>query len=187
MMLNAWKPSQQGVARPELLVVARTARKLISMSDAHEVAPGMASFVAAGVLRVTFIELDRVPAENGAWGLHLLLPPSNIEAMRRFMRDPTVPDAVKMRTHEAMMQQKLTATDEERAASAEWLMARGRARGLREGRRQGRQEGRQEGRRAAALMLAAELLDPHTLGQLEQISDVDQLERAVLLAIRDRG
>jgi hypothetical protein len=180
--------------RPELLIIADTAQQFVASLGAESVAPGMSVAEPHGLLRVVVLELARVPLENGTTGLHMMRWPSNTEGelvVQRFFDDPTVPESVKLRMHEAMMAHSVVNLEDERWHSAEWVrelgrsegVAEGKAEGRREGKAEGRREGKAEGRRDAVLAMARRLLGDERADELARIEDIDALEDAVAQAI----
>ena len=190
VVLNEHLAGKADGPRPELLVIADTAQQFITSLGAHAVAPGMSVAGPHGLLRVVVLELARVPLENGTTGLHMMRWPSNTEGelvVQRFFADPTVPESVKLRMHEAMMAHSVVNLEDERWHSAEWVRELGRREGVAEGRREGVAEGRREGvaqgRRVAVLAMAGRLLGAEAAAELARIDDLDALEDAVAQGI----
>lgn len=178
VVLNEQLAARSRSERPELLVIAHTARRFAASVGARTVAPGMSIAEPRGLLRVVIVELGHVPIENGTTGLHMMRWPSDTDgqrALQRFLTDPTVPERVKLQMHEAIMAQNVVSIEDERWHSSEWVLERGR------------REGEARGRRAAVLAFAQKLLGASAAAEFERIEDVDALERAVMAALDMRG
>ncbi len=190
VVLNEQLASRPRSERPELLVIANTARRFAQSLGARTAAPGMSVAEPRGLLRVVIVELGHVPIENGTTGLHMMRWPSETDgqrALQRFLTDPTVPERVKLQMHEAIMAQSVVSIEDERWHSSEWVLERGRREGRAEGELRGRREGEARGRRDALLAFARKLLGEERAAEFERIEDVDALERAVMAALDARG
>lgn len=113
--------------------------------------------------------------------IHLLATPSNNDSSRvldAFVTDPTVPQEIRRKVQEAMVDNSIPATNEERMTASERLRAEGIAIGERRGEKRGEERATQHAR-ALLVERVRERLGDSAAAELVHISDLDALYQRV--------